>query len=247
MRLVIKDYSTDGSSLSRGRCSQIIKVFKLCESFGSSFVTYRGIQEEAESQKIFGSTNAKSAIRTIFPLLKKIGFVNYPEDRKFEANSFFTNLGKAFVNVLIALEITEQISNKDVVSLIDKARQNILLKGIENLSKSEYCNHGILLAIEILRQERVIHWDEFLFFLHGKQTGVSLSDAIKTAKSNRLKNETYDYVNSDGDPIKSTSYTYVRSFLYEAGVIPDSKGMISKLNFNKLEFLESLPPYEYYS
>lgn len=61
----------DGSSLSSTRCDQIVQVYEMLELFGSKSLTYIDIQEEAQKRKLFGETNAKSAIRTFFPLLKK--------------------------------------------------------------------------------------------------------------------------------------------------------------------------------
>jgi len=222
-----------------------MSVFAMCESLGSRLVSYRDIQDEAVANKIFGSAKADSVIRTIFPLLKKIGFVQYPETLEFKANSFFTTLGKSFIKTLMALEKAEQLDNKEAITKIDVARQYHLLLGIDNLSKSEYRNHNILLALEILKREKIIYWNELLFFLYKLQNGTSLSDAIKEANLNRLKNESYEYVNQKGSPIANTAYSYVRSFLIEAGIIPNSKSMFSKLNFDKLKFIESLPPYEY--
>lgn len=245
MKLVINSYSTDGSSLSFDRCSQIMLVYDMCQSLGSRLVSYRDIQDKAVENKIFGSAKADSVIRTIFPLLKKIGFVEYPENQEFKANTFFTDLGKSFIKTLIALEKAQQLDNKEAISKIDAARQYHLLIGIDNLSKSEYRNHNILLALEILRREKIIYWNELLFFLYKLQHGTSLSAAIKEANSNRLENESYEYVNQKGSPIANTAYSYVRSFLIESGIIPDSKGIFSKLNLDKLKFIESLPPYEY--
>ena len=81
----------DGSSLSSIRCSQMILVYEMLNSMGARVITYVDIQEEAKRQSLFGKTKAKSAIRTFFPLLKKIKFVNY--DGNFAANECFTDLG----------------------------------------------------------------------------------------------------------------------------------------------------------
>lgn len=91
----------DGSSLSPTRCNQIVQVYEMLELFGDKPMTYIKVQEEAEKRKLFGETNAKSAIRTFFPLLKKLGFVIY--DDTFNANDCFTELGKQFVLACRAL------------------------------------------------------------------------------------------------------------------------------------------------
>ena len=67
--LAVETYKgVDGSSLSSTRCSQIVRVYEMLDDLGDELITYVGIQELAESQRLFGSTAAKSAIRTFFPL-----------------------------------------------------------------------------------------------------------------------------------------------------------------------------------
>ena len=115
--LAVETYKgVDGSSLSSTRCSQIVRVYEMLDDFGDGLITYVGIQELAESQKIFGSTAAKNAIRTFFPLLKKLDFVNY--DGEFPANKCFTELGTQFVLVCRALEnVSDDMKKKNEVVL----------------------------------------------------------------------------------------------------------------------------------
>jgi len=104
----------DGSSLSSIRCNQIVQVYEMLEHLGGKLLTYIDIQEEAQKQQLFGETNAKSAIRTFFPLLKKIGFVNY--DDEFRANECFTELGILFVLACRAISnVSEKMPHKDII------------------------------------------------------------------------------------------------------------------------------------
>lgn len=76
--LSVESYKgVDGSSLSTTRCEQLVQVYEMLEQLGDLNITYYDIQEEAHKRNLFGNTNEKSAIRTFFPLLKKLGFVDY--------------------------------------------------------------------------------------------------------------------------------------------------------------------------
>lgn len=140
----------DGSSLSATRCTQIVQVYEMLERFGAKTMTYVGIQEEAEREKLFGSTNAKSAIRTFFPLLKKIGFVNY--DDTFAANKCFTKLGTQFALLCRAYNnISADTKNKDeIISRLINAKQNAQKEGLVIMSHNpEYKDHNMLSLIHI--------------------------------------------------------------------------------------------------
>ena len=96
----------------------------MLEKMGTSLISYIGIQEEADRLRLFGSTKAKSAIRTFFPLLKKINFVNY--DDSFAANTCFTELGKQFVLACRALNnVTDETPHKEeIISRLQNIKRN---------------------------------------------------------------------------------------------------------------------------
>lgn len=243
MIVSISQYSTDGSSLTKERCSQIQKVFDLCQRMGANITSYKDIQNQATQEKIFGSSKADSLIRTVFPLLKKLGFVSYPNKGDFKASEFFTNLGKSFVLLTKALQYAESINNSLLTEKLQLAIEIIMRYGIAFMAQSKYNNHNIMLALEILRYEKEIYWNELLYILSCYQDGVSISDALISAKEYRSKNIDFEYINSNGKQIASTSYTYVKGFLTEAGIITNSTNNISKLNPSTIAFINSLPHY----
>lgn len=245
MKVTVSNYSTDGSSLSEERCTQIGLVYDLCDRLGDRLSSYKDIQNRAVEEQIFGSAKADSVIRTIFPLLKKLGFVSYPENGEFKASSFFTNTGKSFIFALEAMEEAKSLNEEAAIAEVRGAIEMIMQLGISNLATSEYKSHNILLAIEILRHEREIYWNEILYILSLVQTGIPISSAIEKAKDFRGTDEVFEYFNTKGTDIKNTAYSYVRSFLAEAGIITSGKGMYSKLNPNAFEFINSLPHYGY--
>lgn len=227
----------DGSSLSPTRCSQIVRIYEMLEEFGNGLMTYVGIQELAESQKLFGSTAAKSAIRTFFPLLKKLEFVNY--DGEFSANKCFTELGTQFVLVCRALEnVTDDTKNKnEVLAKLTHIKQSIQKQGLINMyNNSEYESHNMWLALKLLQRYRVIHWNEFLFLLYCKEAGKPIDDAINQISKLKEQIEEYEFVNEKEEPLPNTCYSYLRSFLIEAGLIENLNSSISTVTEDADEF-----------
>lgn len=230
-RLSIDCYKgVDGSSLSQTRCFQIIQVYEMLEKMGSKVITYVDIQDEAERIRIFGSTKAKSAIRTFFPLLKKIRFVDY--DGQFAANSCFTELGTQFVLTCRAISsITDDTPNKDLVlNKLIKIKQRYQIKGLINMfNDPEYNDHNIWIALKLLKTFRVIHWNEFLYSLYCIDNGKSLEDAINEIRLNKEEIDLYNFRNEDNKELPNTCYSYIRSFLEECGIISKVSSQESKI------------------
>ena len=220
LSLSVESYKgVDGSSLSPTRCSQMVQVYEMLEALGSTIISYVGIQEEADNMKLFGKTKAKNAIRTFFPLLKKIDFVNYDGD--FAANMCFTELGTQFVLACRALDnVTEDTPHKEEIkSRLASIKRNAQIKGLINMyNDPEWKNHNMWIALKLLKEFRHIHWNEFLYTLHCLETGRTLGDAIS------------DIVNEDGEVLPNTCYSYLRSYLEECGLIYKVSSLESKLS-----------------
>ena len=231
----------DGSSLSPTRCSQIVKVYEMLAKFGNTPINYVGIQELAESQRLFGSTAAKSAIRTFFPLLKKLDFVNY--DSEFPADKCFTELGTQFVLVCRALDNVTDTTNKrsEVVNKCTHIKQSIQKQGLLNMHENpDYKNHNMWLALKLLQRFRIIHWNEFLYLLYCIEYGKSVEQSIEEIASLKEKIEEYEFVNEKGDPLPNTCYSYLRSFLIEAGLIENLNSSISMATDESAEFFQAI-------
>ncbi len=220
----------DGSSLSPTRCSQMVQVYEMLEELGSKVITYVYIQEEAERRKLFGKTQAKSAIRTFFPLLKKIDFVDYYGS--FAANMCFTELGTQFVLACRALEnVTDDTPHKDeIIARLKSIKCNAQKKGLINMyNNPEWKSHNIWIALKLLREFKVLNWNEFLYTLHCIEVGESVNEAIEKIKENPNKIDSIVFLNENGDVLPNTCYSYIRSFLEEAGIISKVSKLKSKL------------------
>ena len=229
--LSVESYKgVDGSSLSPTRCSQMVQVYEMLEELGDRVITYLFIQEEAERRKLFGKTQAKSAIRTFFPLLKKLDFVNY--DGTFAANLCFTELGTQFVLACRALEnVTDDTPHKDgIVARLISIKRNAQRKGLVNMyNDPEWKSHNIWIALKLLKNFKILHWNEFLYTLHCLEKGGTIDEAIKKIKENPTKIDDINFLNENGGDLPNTCYSYIRSFLEEAGLISKVSKMKSKL------------------
>ena len=230
--LSVESYKgVDGSSLSSTRCSQIVQVYEMLEEMGDMIITYLDIQEEAENKKLFGKTKAKNAIRTFFPLLKKINFVDY--DGEFAANKCFTELGTQFVLACRALENVENDTpHKDEIMVrLKNIKSNAQKQGLINMyANPEWENHNMWLALRLLKEFRFIHWSEFLYTLYCLENGKTFEDAVSDIKNDKAKIDSIEFVNEEGVPLPNTCYSYLRSYLEEARLIYKVSSLESKLS-----------------
>lgn len=228
--LSVESYKgVDGSSLSPTRCLQIVQVFEMLEEMGTSLTSYVGIQEEAARKKLFGKTQAKNAIRTFFPLLKKLDFVNY--DGIFAANMCFTELGAQFVLACRALEnVTDETPHKDeIIARLKNIKKNAQREGLINMyNDPEWKSHNMWIALRLLKEFRILHWNEFLYTLHYIEIGKTIEESIARIKEDKRKIDSIVFLNEEGDILPNTCYSYLRSFLEEAGLIAKVSPLESK-------------------
>ena len=231
IKLSVDSYKgVDGSSLSQVRCSQMVQVYEMLEELGSNITNYLDIQTKAQKKHLFGKTQAKSAIRTFFPLLKKIHFVNY--DGSFAANTCFTELGTQFVLACRALEnVTNETPHRDeIMSRLQSIKRNAQKKGLINMyNDPEWKSHNIWIALKLLKEFRLLHWNEYLYTLHYLEIGKTIEEAIEQIKIDKKKIDSTNFLNEKSEILPNTCYSYLRSFLEEAGLISKVSSLESKL------------------
>ena len=210
----------DGSSLTETRRSQIVQVYEMLEEWGSNLTNYLDIKIKAQKKHLFGNTNAKSAIRTFFPLLKKIAFVNYDGD--FPANKCFTSLGAQFVLASRAYEnVEDDTPNKDkILEKLDSIIKKCQKQGLINMRLNPlYKNHNMWIAIKLFKEFGIVHWNEFLYTLHCLEIGETEEYAYNKIRDDRKKIDDIIFLNEKGENLPDTCYSYIRSYLVEAGLI----------------------------
>lgn len=245
--LSVKTYKgADGSGLSKARCNQILLIYKMLEQMGEKKITYVQLQDAATTNKIFGKTKGKSAVRTFFPLLSKLGFVDYKAGDKgasFPANKCFTDLGKQFVLANRALSmIQEDTPNKEaIISRLENIISNTIKQGIINMNHDpDLKSHNIWVALRILSEFSSIDWNEFLYALHCLEEGLDMDKAINLIREKRDEISTYEFTKKDGKPLANTCYSYIRGLLLQAGLIVNINYRKSKLTEEAQFFLTQI-------
>jgi len=220
----------DGSSLSQTRCDQILLIYDMLNEIGDKEITYVALQEEAAKRNLFGKTKAESAIRTFFPLLRKLNFVDYEEP--FLANECFTNLGKMFVLTINALQnLGDDEDSKEIEELLKRIKENIIKQGLLYMYR-EYSSHNLWKAVEILKIKGKIRWKEYLYCLYGEQKGLSIEESLALMEKEDI--DSCEFVNEKNESVKDTSFSYINRLLIEAGLAKDSINdeTLITINFN---------------
>ena len=107
-------------------------------------------------------------------------------------------------------------------------------------NNSAYASHNMWLALRLFQRFRVIHWNEFLFLLHCKEVGKSTEVALDEIAKLKDQIEDYEFVNEKEEPLPNTCYSYLRSFLIEAGLIENLNSSISTVTDEADEFFHAI-------
>lgn len=238
-------YNADGSSFTPTRCEQICDVFDMTTKYGDSIISYRQLQELAFENNVFGAIgfdHTASAIRTIFPILKKLGLiVDYEMIKEFKSVDFFSAKGKAFVLTHRALMKAQGLGNEPLIKECEDAKSAILRDGIKTMyEKGSYSDHNIWLALTFFKYQGGIIWKEFLYMVYLNDMGLSITDIDTKLQENRKQGIEYNYKSTDGREIRSTAYSYLKALLNEADVIQDTHKGISKTTYKGYDLLNQL-------
>lgn len=211
----------DGSSLSEDRCQQLVLLYDLSLKLSEKVVTYQKLQIQAEDERLFGETNAPSAIRTFAPLLSKLGFVNY--EGSFRADQLFTSNGRLLIHTIRALDIATRMGDANIIASLLQTKKNIMRLGLHNMYLNpKFASHNMWIAIALLQYVGEVNWPEFGYMVYLiREQGYSLPEAIEKAEKNRETKVEYEYYKEAGTKLHSTFYCYIRAFLDEAGIAKD--------------------------
>lgn len=237
----------DGTNISEFRCEQYLLLMNMCEALGNQVITYKDIQDKADSLNLFGpTTKAANAVRTICPILNKFGFVCSYQNASFPANEFFTPAGKMFVKILSALQKTSALpdSNLDLEEILSRVKIKAIQLGILNMTQNQP-NHKIWLVVFALKELDYITKDIYYYMLRAIQEKRSVLEALRGVKVEPSIAED-DYLREDGEPMDTTNFTYLIANLKNAGLVKDyvDKGYVPTSDFNRFFDLLKATKYD---
>lgn len=237
--------NADSSSFTKTRCNQISNVYDLTCKYTGRVVTYRKIQELAAENKTLGNSEfskTASAIRTIFPIVKKLGLIiDYDKFPEFKSEDFFSNKGKAFVLTHKSLMLAQEIENESLISKCQEIKAALLRDGIcSMLSDKGNNSHNIWIALKTLKNHGEIVWKEFLYIVFLCDQGKNFEEIKEILTNNRVNRVEYKYVSEDNTAVNQTAYSYLKALLTEADIVIDYNKSTSKITKQGKELLNLL-------
>lgn len=202
-----------------------ICIFNYC-SGNTRVITSTEIQSELFNR--FGYQ--KSDIRTLFSLLKKLGFIS-TERSSFIAKNLFTLEGELFVHI-IKIKLNMSSTSASFKNAINNAFSLIVQKGFvfayKNKNKSELdIPECFWLLIDLLKVLGEISGTEYLYAISCEKKGVSINDIATNIHTNRAKNINYECINlKTSNPIANTAYIYNFGLLKQAKIIEENGGYV---------------------
>ena len=103
-----------------------------------------------------------------------------------------------------------------------------------------YKSHNMWLALRLFKRFGIIHWNEYLFLLHCKEVGKTIDESLDEMASLKDRIEDFVFVNDKEEPLQNTCYSYLRSFLLEAGLIENINSSISGVTGEAEEFFHAI-------
>lgn len=186
-------------------------------------------------QKSHGVNNSNS--RNIFAFCKNCGLLEYESGCGISFETFFTDLGKAYVKIIESISMLSAEKNKseeEAKSLTKfyELRQNVIFQCLKNLLKQKDCEYVDVLMkmLNFLLKSNSIDKTEFALLLFYKDNDNSeFENIVKEYRNNKIKIDVSVNVRNDdssviGDRILKdigflTSWSYLIGMLSEAGLV----------------------------
>jgi hypothetical protein len=117
--------------------------------------------------------------------------------------------------------VEDDTPNKDkILEKLDSIIKKCQKQGLINMRLNPlYKNHNMWIAIKLFKEFGIVHWNEFLYTLHCLEIGETEEYAYKKIREDRKKIDNIIFLNEKGENLPDTCYSYIRSYLVEAGLI----------------------------
>lgn len=195
-----------------------------------NFSTFRSYM-----QKTFGINNSNS--RNIFAFCKNCGLLNYENNQGIKFESFFTDLGKAYIKVIESISLLENEKNKsqkelDSLNQFRKLRQNIIFQCLKNLLRQKDCEYVYVIKqiLIFLESYKSIDKTEYALLLYYKNKDkADFYSILGNYRNNQISIEVFVNVRDDNTNEKGartlkgieflSSWTYLIGMLNESGLV----------------------------
>lgn len=237
MDIVISSPGSPGTSFTDNVKDQIITFFDaLCEH--EDFDSAGGLRQYLEEKYGFN----QSYTRNILAFLQNCGIVNYQNLEVFENDKVFTNIGKAYVDILKSIKtMSEQEDiNEVVLAKLQSIEKIIYFQCLVLMMKNKDCNYAqdFFDVLRFVEKYDSIDSTEYLLILYERENFEgdyisTMTDIVNQYRQNQLVVNVYTKTknNEKGDSKSVNSFPYVTGNFSKSGVfLKDDSG---RYRFNK--------------
>ncbi len=244
MDIVVSSPGSPGTSFTDNVKAQILLLYdELCSH--DDFESLADFKNHLQKCGI-----NKSYIRNILPFLQFCGIVKYENVSPFINSNFFTNIGKAYIDVLKSIQIAKaepDCSEKtDILNSLEKIQEIIYFQCLVIMMKSQECNYSkdFYDVLSFMKKFDSIDSTEYLLIQYEREQspkdmlnrlGAYLDQYRDGSLSINVKTKTKNA--SDGDAKSVNSFPYVSGNFSKAGVAykKDGRFYLTKERSSEIE------------
>lgn len=232
MKIEVFNPNNPGAKFTSNTENTLVAYYHELENKKDSIVNFSELR--VYMQKTHGINNSNS--RNIFAFCKNCGLLEYESGQGVTFETFFTNLGKAYVKVIESISMLSTEKNKseeekESLKKFYELRQNVIFQCLKNLLKQENCEYvDVLMKIlNFLLISHSIDKTEYALLLCSDLSSVEFDSILKKYRNNQISIDVFVNVRNDDSSIKGervlkdigflTSWSYLIGMLAEAGLV----------------------------
>ncbi|MGN1416996.1 MAG: hypothetical protein ACI4XF_09140 [Oscillospiraceae bacterium] len=230
MDITVSSPGSPGTSFTDNIKDQILIIADVLEK-NEDFASVRDLRARLEN---YGMN--QNYTRNIFPFLQNCGIVKYRNGTAFKNIDFFTNIGKAYVDILRCIKIirNEAVSplRDEILKLLEKIQEEIYFQCLVIMMKNPDCNYGYDFydVLRFVNMYESIDSTEYLLIQHERAVnpGDYIQDMGDTVRNYRagvitINVKTKTKNDENGSAKSVNSFPYVHGNFIKSGVFYKGK------------------------
>ena len=232
MRIEVFNPNNPGAKFTSNTENTLVTYYHEFEKKRDSILNFSEFR--VYMQKTYGINNSNS--RNIFAFCKNCGLLEYESGQGVTFETFFTNLGKAYIRVIESISMLSAEKNKskeenESLKKFYELRQNIIFQCLKNLLKQKDCEYVDVLMkmLNFLLQSNSIDKTEYSLLLCKEISNADFKTILEKYRNNQISIDVFVNVRNDDSSVKGervlkdigflTSWSYLIGMLNEAGLV----------------------------
>lgn len=256
MEIVIENCSSPGAHFSDNTNNVILKIYDWLVKNHFPTITFTKLKNRIGEENSINDNNA----RTIYPLLRNCGFVEYQgrTQEEIDTNNFFSTFGLAYINALKLKKTIIDNNIKEALKSVDNIIGLMIFEALKNLLGNKELNYSesfrwFLMFLDCYKKiniqefavmvyvmtENPNNWKDKIDGLISQYRDGKLDLEIKIKVRNDKKIQESSGEKFRNESIKFfTSFNYYATLLVQAGlIVKNENNYFSVSEKNKIEIL----------